>query len=336
MPSTYTLYLEPKTLDPMTKTLNPQPSTLNPQPSTLNPQPSTLNPQVLHKIRFIVCILRGLRHIHKMDLCHRDLKPANLFLSREGVVKLGDFGLAKSFAAPPLGTPSPHSAAAVASAHWASSPPLTTTPLPVPSPHSPQHQHTAGAVPPHLELGGGVAAGGGTRGVGTALYAAPEQIEGALVAASADIFSLGVIIVELFSSFGSGMERVVVLSRARQGHLPNPLEEQHPHIASLARKCLERVPELRPTAQELLESFCAMIESASLPPLLAMADTTIARLRQQLVTADIRERDLRAAVDELRVQLRERDRQIEERDARIEALTRTIRRVGTELEEGEE
>ena len=29
-----------------------------------------------------VSILRGLRHIHAMDVCHRDLKPANLFLSR--------------------------------------------------------------------------------------------------------------------------------------------------------------------------------------------------------------------------------------------------------------
>jgi serine/threonine protein kinase len=289
--------------------------------------------QVLRKIRFIVCILRGLRHIHMMDLCHRDLKPANLFLSREGVVKLGDFGLAKSFAAPPLATPplatpSPHSAAAVSSSHWASSPPLTTTPLPAPSPHSPQQQHTAGAVPPHLELGGGV--GGGTRGVGTALYAAPEQSEGASVAASADIFSLGIIIVELFSSFGSGMERVVVLSRARQGLLPEPLEEQHSHIATLARKCLERVPELRPTAQELLESFCPMIERTSLPPLLAMADKTIAHLRQQLVTADIRERELRAVVEELRAQLQEREREIEERDARIEALTRTMDHVGAE------
>ena len=37
----------------------------------------------LQKIRFVVGILRGLRHIHEMDICHRDLKPANLFLSRE-------------------------------------------------------------------------------------------------------------------------------------------------------------------------------------------------------------------------------------------------------------
>ena len=37
----------------------------------------------LQKMRFVVGILRGLRHIHEMDICHRDLKPANLFLSRE-------------------------------------------------------------------------------------------------------------------------------------------------------------------------------------------------------------------------------------------------------------
>ena len=65
----------------------------------------------LQKIRFIVGILRGLRHIHAKDICHRDLKPANLFLSREGVVKLGDFGISKvlstqtNFASTVIGTP---------------------------------------------------------------------------------------------------------------------------------------------------------------------------------------------------------------------------------------
>lgn len=40
-----------------------------------------------------VCL--GLDHAHQRGIIHRDLKPANLFLSTSGVVKIGDFGMAR-------------------------------------------------------------------------------------------------------------------------------------------------------------------------------------------------------------------------------------------------
>jgi hypothetical protein len=40
-------------------------------------------------------ILKGLVHIHARLIIHRDLKPANVFASEDGVFKIGDFGLSK-------------------------------------------------------------------------------------------------------------------------------------------------------------------------------------------------------------------------------------------------
>mmetsp|Transcript_11668 Transcript_11668/g.33575 ORF Transcript_11668/g.33575 Transcript_11668/m.33575 type:complete len:772 (-) Transcript_11668:2-2317(-) len=48
------------------------------------------------QIMFIfVQVALALQHIHSHNVLHRDLKPLNIFLTRQGIVKLGDFGIAR-------------------------------------------------------------------------------------------------------------------------------------------------------------------------------------------------------------------------------------------------
>lgn len=47
-------------------------------------------------LRIFIQIVLGLRYIHEHKIVHRDLKPQNIFITRVGVVKIGDFGVSRS------------------------------------------------------------------------------------------------------------------------------------------------------------------------------------------------------------------------------------------------
>lgn len=44
---------------------------------------------------YLIQMTRGLKALHEMGICHRDLKCANVFITADGVLKLGDMNVSK-------------------------------------------------------------------------------------------------------------------------------------------------------------------------------------------------------------------------------------------------
>lgn len=49
---------------------------------------------------FLYQLLKGVDYIHKHKVLHRDLKPQNLLISKDNIMKIGDFGLARGYGIP--------------------------------------------------------------------------------------------------------------------------------------------------------------------------------------------------------------------------------------------
>lgn len=45
--------------------------------------------------RYLIQISEGLEALHAQRIIHRDIKPSNIFLTAQGQVKIGDFGLGR-------------------------------------------------------------------------------------------------------------------------------------------------------------------------------------------------------------------------------------------------
>ena len=55
------------------------------------------------KVRYLMNqLLSAISHLHNNWIFHRDLKTSNLLITHDGILKVGDFGLAREFESPPL------------------------------------------------------------------------------------------------------------------------------------------------------------------------------------------------------------------------------------------
>ncbi|KAL0271850.1 UNVERIFIED_CONTAM: hypothetical protein PYX00_008815 [Menopon gallinae] len=94
---------------------------------------------------------------------------------------------------------------------------------------------------------------------GTRLYAAPEQHRGQCNPKS-DMYSLGLVFIELVSIFATEMERIDILSKCRSGDVPDSVPEQ---LVPIIKKLISTNAEERPTSSDLLKEINKLLSKPS-------------------------------------------------------------------------
>ncbi|KAG8194177.1 hypothetical protein JTE90_002382 [Oedothorax gibbosus] len=152
-------------------------------------------------------IVSALKHMHDHNILHRDLKTANIFLTKDGIVKVGDFGISKM---------------------------LTTK------------------------------QGGAITVVGTPYYISPEMCEGKFYNQKSDIWALGCILYEMACQQKTfeGSNLPALVNKIVKGQFAPVKGNYSPAFKQFIRDLLQKDPDLRPTAAEILHNNLPMLLSS--------------------------------------------------------------------------
>ena len=248
-------------------------------------------------------ILNGLIYIHEKGFIHRDLKPGNIFISKNGVIKIGDFGLityikrdqiqdveeeehkSKSISTSPIKRPrvilkketslvkQTTLDSTKCSENMKDTPEvvddkinnigfrnkesLTISPVnPIKKrSHNKSIKETLKKSfieqPPKYITG---TLNLSTK-IGTPFYTAPECQTDSQYDYKADVYSLGVILLELFSKFTTMHERNVVFTGfKKEGRVSKEFREKYDVVSDLVELLCRHDPKKRPYASEVKES----------------------------------------------------------------------------------
>jgi translation initiation factor 2-alpha kinase 4 len=139
--------------------------------------------------------------------------------------------------------------------------------------------------------------------VGTYLYQAPEVMTGKYDE-KCDVYSLGILLVEIFHHFSTGMERAKVLGNLRGGHFPDDWPTTtHPSSVQankFTKQMLSADPKDRPSCTQILEELRHLglcQEETSANHLVTDLNSQMRRLREEVQRKDDEIARLRTLLD---------------------------------------
>lgn len=169
--------------------------------------------------------------VHANGVVHRDLKPENVMLTPTGNIKVLDFGLARS-----------------------GMDDVPTRPLAARDEESGEND-AADEEGPVTEVHIGIVQTQLGAVIGTAGYMSPEQARGEAATAASDMYSIGLILQELFTGalpYERGVETEILVDRATRG-VSLPVEGLPPELSRLIERLKSPAPGARPSAADAAE-----------------------------------------------------------------------------------
>ncbi|HUQ08580.1 MAG TPA: serine/threonine-protein kinase [Kofleriaceae bacterium] len=201
-------------------------------------------PPLERGLGWIISVADALRTAHARGILHRDIKAANVMVTKDGHVKVLDFGLARLADSPAV--------APVATRRIASDASLaeTVNDAPPPSRDDMALDATVASEPGVLTKPGSSSSEYATRAgtlLGTPMYMAPEQIAGEPPDERTEVFSVGVLAHEIVAGKPPFKARTVdeLFAEISKGDAPR-LEEPVPaQVSSLVAKAIAHDREAR-------------------------------------------------------------------------------------------